>query len=183
MDTRAYRFKPLQTNIHTIFEIDLPVINRYKEEILKNEKAYCKIVRIDTDLSKSDWSSNLIRSGYSKDIPTFWVLEGLAYYIEKESVISLLTRIKEISAEKSQIFVDIMQASRWYPFPYISDIELMDPYSRHLKWGLNIKEVPAFFAKIGWRVNCCFADDYDQGRNVGQKGMIFVHGEYTNSLN
>lgn len=176
LDTRAYRFKPLQINTHTIFEIDFPVVNHYKSEILKDQIPYCQLIRLYTDLSKSAWSFNLIKKDFSKDIPTFWVLEGLAYYMEKEAFASLLTGAKEISSENSQIFVDIMHASRWFPFPCASDIELTDPYSTHLKWGLNIQEVPAFFAKMGWKVTCSFADDYDQGRNVGQKGMIFVHG-------
>jgi methyltransferase (TIGR00027 family) len=180
LDTRAYRFKPLQKNVHTIFEIDFPVVNRYKDEILKDQIPYCEIIRLYTDLSKVNWSFDLIKRGFSKDTPTFWVLEGLAYYMEKEAFASLLTEAKEISTENSQIFVDIMHASRWVPFPYTSDIEFTDPYSRHLKWGLNIQEVSAFFAKTGWTVTCAFADDFDQGRNVGQKGMIFIHGVLAN---
>jgi methyltransferase (TIGR00027 family) len=34
LDTRAYRFEPLQTNTHTIFEIDFPSVICYKEELL-----------------------------------------------------------------------------------------------------------------------------------------------------
>ena len=35
----------------------------------------------------------------------------------------------------------------------------------------------SFFASAGWNVLLCsFADDHDQGRDVGQKGLIFVHG-------
>ncbi|MFX1588828.1 MAG: class I SAM-dependent methyltransferase [Promethearchaeota archaeon] len=180
LDTRAYRFKPLQKNVHTIFEIDFPVVNRYKDEILKDQVPYCEIIRLYTDLSKTNWSFDLIKRGFSKEIPTFWVLEGLAYYMEKEAFASLLSETNEISSEQSQIFVDIMHASRWVPFPYTSDIEFTDPYSTHVKWGLNIQEVPAFFAKTGWAVTCVFADDFDQGRNVGQKGMIFVNGVSAN---
>ncbi len=42
--------------------------------------------------------------------------------------------------------------------------------------GLDIRDAPSFFATTGWNESCSFADDYDQGRNVGQKGMIFIHG-------
>ncbi|MFX1355929.1 MAG: SAM-dependent methyltransferase [Promethearchaeota archaeon] len=180
LDTRAYRFKPLQKNVHTIFEVDFPVINRYKDEILKDKVPYCELIRLYTNLSRGNWSFDLIKRGFSEEIPTFWVLEGLAYYMEKKAFTSLLIEAKEISSEHSQIFVDLMHASRWVPFPYTSDIEFTDPYSRHLKWSLNKQEVPNFFAKTGWAVTCAFADDFDQGRNVGQKGMIFIHGVSAN---
>jgi len=39
-----------------------------------------------------------------------------------------------------------------------------------------MENVPAFFAANGWDVWCAYADDYDQGRNVGRKGLIFVQG-------
>ena len=83
LDTRAYRFNPLKTHSHTIFEIDFPVINRYKDEILTGEPPLCKLVRISADLTKPEWTNLLETSGFSNDIPTFWVLEGLVYYMEQ----------------------------------------------------------------------------------------------------
>lgn len=168
LDTRAYRFKPLQTNMHTIFEIDFPIINRYKEEILQGEQPLCGLIRLSTDLSNLDWISDLKKSGFSSDTPTFWVLEGLVYYMEQEVVASLLSKIVNISAENSQIFVDVC-------VPAYVEVRL-GPFSKHSKWGLNKKDVPSFFTKAGWNVSCSFADDHDQGRDVGQKGLIFVHG-------
>ncbi|MFX1313129.1 MAG: class I SAM-dependent methyltransferase [Promethearchaeota archaeon] len=181
-DTRAYRFKPLQKNIHRIFEIDFPNVIHYKEEVLRNEKSFCDILRLSTDLSDPKWSSQLIKIGFSEEIPTFWVLEGFAYYIEKEIFLSILTKAAEISQKYSQIFVDIMHLSRWFSFPYSPNGIVSGPFSRHFKWGLDIRAVPSFFARAGWRVSCSFADEHDQGRNVGQKGMIFIHGEKVSIL-
>ncbi len=175
LDTRAYRFKPLQTNTHIIFEIDFPTIIQYKEEILRDEQPLCSLVRLSVDLTNPDWTSYLIKSGFSSDIPTFWVLEGLVYYMEQEIVASLLTKIAEISTDNSQIFVDILQASRWVPFP-IALNGILTGFPKYFKWGLDIKAVPSFFASTGWNVSCSFADDYDKGRNVGQKGMIYIYG-------
>ena len=176
LDTRAYRFKPLETNIHTIFEIDLPQVINYKKKILSEEKPLCRLVQVTADLSKSNWASQLIKNGFSKDIPTFWVLEGLVYYLEQEQVGLLLRKGAELSALNSQMFMDIMYKSRWFTFPYTKDKIANDPFSKHIKWGLDIKSVPSFMKSFGWDVSCYFADDFDQGRDVGQKGMIFVHG-------
>jgi len=182
LDTRAYRFNPLLKNKHTIFEIDFAKVIHYKEEILKDEKPFCNLIRLSTDLSQPKWISSLIKSKLSTNIPTFWVLEGLAYYIEKPDFISLLLKLAEISTETSQIFIDIMQLSRWYSFPYTSNGIVGDPFSRHFKWGIDIKTAQSFFAEFGWDVTCSFADDHDQGRNVGQKAMIFVHGERASTI-
>ena len=181
LDTRAYRFKPFQTNTHTIFEIDFPNVINYKQEVLRNEKPFCDLIRLSIDLSNPDWTSHLIKSGFSSDTPTFWVLEGLVYYIDQEEITSLLEKLAEISTEDSQIFVDILQHSRWVPFSKPLNGDLKDPFSKHIKWGLDIKSVPLFFAAAGWNVSCSFADDHDQGRKVGQKGMIFIDGVRANN--
>ena len=78
----------------------------------------CNVIRISADLANSDWSSYLLKNGYSKDIPTFWVLEGLVYYIEREVFYSLVTKMAEISKIGSQIFIDIIHASKKMFFPY-----------------------------------------------------------------
>jgi len=182
LDTRAYRFKPLHKNKHTIFEIDFPKVIHYKEEILKNLEPFCGLVRLSADFSNPKWIKSLLKHGYSTTTPTFWVLEGLAYYIEKQDFTSLLLKIAEISSAASQIFIDIMQLSRWYSFPYTSNGIAGDPFSRHFKWGIDIKSCQSFFAEFGWNVTCSFADDHDQGRNVGQKAMIFIHGERASTM-
>ncbi|MFX0207247.1 MAG: class I SAM-dependent methyltransferase [Candidatus Hodarchaeota archaeon] len=168
LDTRAYRFKPLQKNKHTVFEIDFSVINQYKEKILQDEQPLCNLVRLSTDLSKPEWVSHLIQTGFSNTIPTFWVLEGLVYYLEQETVSSLLGKAAEISVEESQIFLDIC-------VPALADLDF-GPFTRHFRWGLDKNVVPSYFASIGWNVTCAFADDHDQGRDVGQRGMIYIHG-------
>ncbi|MFX0184046.1 MAG: class I SAM-dependent methyltransferase [Candidatus Hodarchaeota archaeon] len=168
LDTRAYRFKPLQTNKHTIFEIDFSNVISYKERILKGKKPLGELVRIPEDLSKPEWASHLIKSGFSTDIPTFWVLEGLVYYMEQEIVVSLLEKTAEMSLENSQIFVDIC-------VPILAEL-VFGPFTKHFKWGLDKKDVPLFFAAVGWKVSVSFAEDHNQGRDVGQRGLMFIHG-------
>ncbi|MFX1466044.1 MAG: class I SAM-dependent methyltransferase [Promethearchaeota archaeon] len=169
LDTRAYRFEFLQKDLHTIYEIDFPIMIQYKEEILADEQPLCDLVRISVDISKQNWTSDLIKSGFSSEIPTFWVLEGLVYYLEQEVVTYLLKEIAEICTEKSQIFVDIC-------VPILAELNF-GPFCKHFKWGLKKIDISSFFAKAGWNVSCSFADDFDQGRDVGQRGLIFVHGK------
>lgn len=168
LDTRAYRLENLQTNKNTIFEIDFFPIIKYKETILKDEEPLCDLVRVSVDLSSPNWDSSLIKNGFSNKIPTFWVLEGLVYYLEKQVVVSLLQTAARMSTKTSRLFVDIC-------VPVLAGLDF-GPFTPYFKWGLEKKAVSSFFAASGWKVSCSFADDYDQGRDVGQRGLIFVSG-------
>ncbi|MHA2431963.1 MAG: class I SAM-dependent methyltransferase, partial [Candidatus Thorarchaeota archaeon] len=141
---------------------------------LKDDTTLCKLIRVSVDLSTSEWTDQLTACGFSPDIPTFWILEGLVYYLEWETVNSVLRETVRVSAEDSQIFVDV-------GIPALADL-VFGPFTRHFKWGMNKEDVPAFFAAVGWDVSCSFADDHDQGRDVGQKGLIFVHGTLNRQL-
>ncbi|MHA2359293.1 MAG: class I SAM-dependent methyltransferase [Candidatus Thorarchaeota archaeon] len=168
LDARAYRFTPLKPEKHTIFEIDFEIVNNYKEQILQNETPLCKLVRIASDLTKPEWISDLLEGGFSKKIPTLWILEGLTYYLEQDAVISILQTASKNSVTGSQMFADVC-------VPGLTEARF-GPFMMHFKWGLNKEEVPAFFEKSGWKVSSSFADDHDQGRDVGQRGLIFVRG-------
>jgi len=88
--------------------------------------------------------------------------------MEQKIVVSLLEKIAKMSTKDSQIFVDLC-------VPILSEL-VFGPFTRHFKWGLKKKAVPTFFANVGWNVLCSYADDHDQGRDVGQRGLIFIHG-------
>ena len=168
LDTRAYRFKPLQTNRHTFFEIDFPIVIEYKEEVLKDEQPICKLVRLPADLSEDNWSTALMNHGFSQDLPSFWIMEGLVYYLDQGIVVSLLKAIYEMSTADSQIFTDIC-------VPAFADL-VYGPFTRYFKWGLDMQSVSSFFSRNGWSVSVSYADDHDQERDVGQRGLMFVHG-------
>jgi methyltransferase (TIGR00027 family) len=169
LDTRAYRFELLNHGDHTVFEIDFPIIIDYKDEILQYEEPLCSIVRIPADLSTLSWGFQLVDGDFSSEIPTFWILEGTAYYLPKDAFVSVLETAAGMSPEDSGIFVDVC-------VPVLAEVRF-GAFMMHFKWGINPGEIKSFFAKNGWKVDYSFADDHDQGRDVGQKGHLFVHGK------
>jgi methyltransferase (TIGR00027 family) len=177
LDTRAYRFKPLEINSHVVFEVDLPIVNEYKENLLKEQNPLCDLIRLSLNLSDSNWTTAMIDHGFKPEIPTYWILEGLVYYMEKIDAFSLFAKAAEVSRENSRIFVDLMHQSRWISDNYTLSSNLTDPFSKNIKWGIDIKNVSKLFASFNWDATCAFADDYDYDRDVGQKGMIFVNGK------
>ena len=172
LDTRAYRISQLRLGEHLVYEIDFPEINRYKEEILENEPPLCQLIRVSTDLSNSNWVSQLLRSGFSSNISSLWILEGLAYYMERENFENLLSQISNMGLKNCQIFVDVCD-------PVCAEVDF-GPFFPHFKWGLNKEEILPFFNKLGWEVSYYNAEDFDQDRFVGANVMFFVHGKVLN---
>jgi len=169
LDTRAYRFEPLQSGNHSVYEIDFPIINQYKQNILKNEDTFCRLERISADITNSDWRTLLLKRGFSKKNPVFWILEGVAYYIQKEEFKDIYDRIINFSDTDNQFFVDICD-------PVCAEVDF-GPYFGYFKWGLFKEEVEPFFFYNGWKISYCDAEDFDQGRFVGAGLMIFIHGK------
>lgn len=169
LDARAYRVEPLRENEHTIFEIDFDLVNIYKENILQEEKPLCNLARVSADLSEPAWILQLEKAGFSYDIPTLWLLEGLVYYIDRDMVISVLQTAAMNCADESQIFADVC-------VPGLT-LAQFGPFMMYFKWGLNKEDVSPFFAHSGWNVTCSYADDFDQGRDVGQRSLIFITGK------
>ncbi|TFF68408.1 class I SAM-dependent methyltransferase, partial [Candidatus Thorarchaeota archaeon] len=171
LDSRAYRFKPLEKNRHTIYEVDLPAIIDYKESILGDENPLCDLVRIPADLSDRNWDSLLLRSGFSARVPTFWILEGFLFYVPEEAVRNLLRKLAEMCHEESRLFADVCA-------PGLAEAKF-GAFLRHFEWGVAPEGVIPFFEQTGWEVTWSYAHKHDQGRDVGRRGLMFVHGERT----
>lgn len=178
LDARAYWFPPLARGSHVVFEVDLPAIVRYKNECLRDEPAGCPVRRLAADCSRDPWLDRLHAAGLSRAVPTLWILEGLLYYLPRASARTLLLQCSRWSqaAPGSGMFADLMHHSRWLETGAQADGLAGGPYSPHVRWGIDIHDVPGFFDALGWSVMFSFADEHDHGRDVGQRAMIFVTG-------
>lgn len=168
LDTRAYRLNSLQSGQHIIYEIDFASVIHYKENILENDSPLCKLKRISANISSADWIPYLLKSGFSVDIPVFWILEGFAYYIKKENVIDLLKNLASHSKKDSKIFIDICD-------PVCTEVDF-GPFFKHFKWGLTKDEILSFFSKSGWDISYFSSEDYSHDKFVGSDLMTFIHG-------
>lgn len=95
-------------------------------------------------------------------------MEGLVYYIQIEDVKALFKEITAISSKNSMLFCDVCT-------PGLTIIRRM-AVLKHMIWGLNVNQVPDFFKEMGWNATGTYADEYDYGRDVGQKNFIYVTG-------
>jgi methyltransferase (TIGR00027 family) len=108
-DSRAYRFHEKYPTVR-FFEIDLPATSLDKqkrvENILKEKPEWVSFVPIDFNTQTLD--EVLAKAGFSKNLKTFYIWEGVTYFISEIGVDNTLRFIAEQSAPGSQLVFDYM---------------------------------------------------------------------------
>ncbi len=110
-DSRAYRFHKDYPDVR-FFEIDLPATSADKQQrvqkILGKTPDWVSFVPIDFNTQALD--EVLGKAGFARDQKTFYVWEGVTYFISRAGVDSTMRYIAENSAPDSRIVFDYMLA-------------------------------------------------------------------------
>lgn len=111
LDTRPQRLNWPEST--TVFEIDQPLVLRFKEQVLREQGAEpsCTHRPIETDL-RDDWPKALLEAGFDRTRPTAWLAEGLLPYLPAEAEAQLLRTIHEFSAPGSRVAIESVSGSR-----------------------------------------------------------------------
>ncbi|MDQ7821201.1 MAG: SAM-dependent methyltransferase [Candidatus Eremiobacteraeota bacterium] len=106
-DSRAYRFHSEMPQV-TFFEVDLPETQAAKKkkvtELLGAPPSWVSFAPID--FNKDTLESVLARQGFRKDVVSFFIWEGVSFYISAEGVESTLRCISRESAPGSTLVFD-----------------------------------------------------------------------------
>lgn len=102
LDARAFRI-PWPDGTH-VFEVDLPAVLAFKEDVLAARHAMPSCVRtvVPVDL-REDWPTALCEAGFDEHRPTAWLMEGLLIYLSADEADRLLTNVDSLSAPGSQL--------------------------------------------------------------------------------
>ncbi|MCC3767127.1 SAM-dependent methyltransferase [Streptomyces sp. UNOC14_S4] len=105
LDTRAFRL-PWPPGTH-LFELDLPALLAFKEDVLAREgaTASCRRTALAADL-REDWAPALRAAGFDPAVPTAWLAEGLLPYLSTADNDLLADRIGRLSATGSELALD-----------------------------------------------------------------------------
>ncbi len=136
LDARAYRFPWLSET--EVYELDYLEVLAYKTKLLKNAKLSCKHHLIAADLTQT-WEEQLLSAGYSPELPSVWLIEGLLMYLSEAQVHTLLRSVSDLSAQGSQIGLDLIN---------IKSLEY-EPYQGYFRFGCDTPE--ALLAQYGWQ--------------------------------
>jgi len=106
LDTRAYRFKDMLTNMK-VFEVDYPDTQIIKKERLDrlpiNLPTNISYIPIDFNMQSLDI---LFEYGYSPELKTLFIWEGVCMYITPEAVDEVLSFVNKHSGPGSSIVFD-----------------------------------------------------------------------------
>ncbi|WP_260473800.1 SAM-dependent methyltransferase [Amycolatopsis balhimycina] len=150
LDARAFRLPwPPGTRL---FEVDLPEVLAFKDDVLATQDASpsCERVVVRTDL-REDWAAALLEAGFDPAVPAAWLIEGLLIYLSHEDAEQLLTTVGELSAPGSRVSFEYRAADA--PDGLIArarTTEGGEHVTRLWRGGLRTA-VPEWLAAHGWQ--------------------------------
>ena len=154
LDTRAFRLS--WPDGARVFEIDQPLVLRFKDETLQHIGATANSEHhpVPIDL-REDWASALTDAGFDTAQPTAWLAEGLLPYLPAEAEHALLRTVHEFSARGSRIAIEDFSNAE----PATTSTSMMQEVAT--SWGIDFKqlisdeerpEAGATLAGLGWDV-------------------------------
>ncbi|KAG7394001.1 hypothetical protein PHYBOEH_005924 [Phytophthora boehmeriae] len=109
LDTRAYRLESLR-GCH-VMEVDQSAFMfEHKSDVMKDLHAPQMAMQIScivSNLAEAGLETSLMGHDFNPTMPTFWVMEGLLPYMERDSIVKLLNAINYLSAPGSELWADI----------------------------------------------------------------------------
>jgi methyltransferase (TIGR00027 family) len=146
LDARAYRF-PWNPDV-AIYELDHPEVLSYKAALLKNVNPSCKHHLIAADLTQP-WEENLLAAGYSPELPSIWLIEGLLMYFSEVQVDRLLKSVSNLSTQGSFLGADLIN---------VKSLEY-EPYKGYFRFGCDTPE--KLLSNYGWQAEVIQPGDAD----------------------
>jgi methyltransferase (TIGR00027 family) len=146
MDSRAYRL-PWNEEVR-LFELDQPGMLELKARALADAAPRCDRRAVAVDLA-GDWANALETHGFSRALPTTWLIEGILQYLEASVVQSLFAKIDALSAPASTLLYDVVGTSLLEAPPLAATLH----YMRELgaPWVFGTDDPESLVAPHGWK--------------------------------
>jgi methyltransferase (TIGR00027 family) len=106
-DSRSYRFEELKGRVKS-FELDYPSTQELKLKRVKSMFGTSPdgVVYVPIDFNSDSMERMLFDAGYDRTLKTFFIWEGVTYYITDQAVNETLEFVVKHSGEGSSIFFD-----------------------------------------------------------------------------
>lgn len=126
-DSRAYRFQDQLRNVRFI-EVDYGPTQAYKKQRLGEilEVMPPNVSFVPMDFTKDRLLDKLRNAGYSEQQKTFFLWEGVTYYLPESAVKDTLHFVRDHSASGSRIAFDYFGAS---------NASINNPTHQYARWG------------------------------------------------
>lgn len=175
LDTRAFRLQ--WPHGLRVFELDLPDMVGFKEEVLAGAGAVprCRRAVVGVDL-RGEWAGPLRSAGFDPAAPTAWLVEGLLIYLTADEAAAVLGTVGDLSAPGSVLSFThggglarmVRQTRTGDEFRPISDL-----------WRGGLAEPPdVWLTRHGWTVTAqekaALAAAYGRGSERPAEGAFLV---------
>lgn len=107
-DSRAYRFNELKGK--RVFEVDHPNTQKLKKDKILNifGELPCHVAYVPVDFEKDKLILKLVEAGYSKNLKTLFIWEGVCKYLTPNAVYELLSEVSGNCCKGSSIVFDYL---------------------------------------------------------------------------
>ena len=149
LDARAFRLAwPPGTRV---FEVDVPGVLAFKDEVLAGCSAVprCERVTVPADLRR-DWAERLAEAGFGQTGPTAWLAEGVLLYLTAGEAGRLLSRVTALSAAGSRLGFEHSPAGAGELAARAGQLPALREYAPLWKGGLG-DGAPGWLAAHGWQ--------------------------------
>ena len=104
-DTRTHRLPAAAC--HRVFEVDRAPIQRLKREALDGVGIDHGHIRyVEVDFGDPGWWSSVETAGFDQSQPTFFLWEGVSYYLQEQDVVRMLSGVAQRSPVGSRVAFD-----------------------------------------------------------------------------
>jgi methyltransferase (TIGR00027 family) len=192
-DTRALRFPGLQHKVK-VYELDHPATQQYKLERLKRScpDLANRVIYIPINFEKNHFGRALISHGYDRSKYTFYIWEGVSYYLPARVVDDTLFFIAGNCATGSEIVFDYFPASVVRGTCELPEarplVRILSQFGEKIRFGISPEKIAGFLHKRGYTIvrNLSGADcrqAYFQGK-AGMDATVsdlfnFAHAKVT----
>jgi methyltransferase (TIGR00027 family) len=148
LDTRAFRLD-WPTGTH-LFEVDLPGVLTFKEDVLtaKHATPKCERTTVPVDL-RADWPAALRNAGFDPGRPTAWLAEGVLIYLTTDEADRLLADVNSLSATGSQVAFENSSNTTSDLLAKATNTPTMVQYSQMWRGGLGV-DPAVWLHERGW---------------------------------
>jgi len=170
LDTRAFRLD-LPAGLNW-YEVDRPEVLTAKDSVLAGFVPRCRRHVVAADVG-DEWTSPLLGAGFDPRARTWWVAEGLFFYLTEQQIVEMLRDAARLSGPGSLLAADVIGADGL-------DSPPLQPYRAWCErngtpppFGTN--DPVALFAAGGWplgQVTAPGAPDASYGRLPPQPGGV-----------
>lgn len=156
-DTRAIRFRD-SVRETKLFELDAPTTQKQKRDILVKAGISVpeRLSFVPINFNKESLKNVLLNAGYDKSQKSFFIWEGVTYYLPEETVKKTLGIIKKYSGAGSTVAFDYFYKSIVQgKSDFYGAKEIMKEVSKSgepFQFGIDQGEIESFLAENGFDI-------------------------------